>query len=159
MTKTLKSIMCIVLCLVMAFSCTSAVYAESDWHSYWNENSRDISKGIYIAPGQTESERTIRWYTDSADDNYVALSENDDMAEAKEYTASVTETPQGDYSAEAYINNLEEGKTYYYTCNSENYTSSVYSFSTTEGNNFSALYVTDVHISYGEDGDNTDRDE
>ena len=155
MTKTLKSIMCIVLCLVMAFSCTSAVYAESDWHSYWNENSRDISKGIYIAPGQTESERTIRWYTDSADDNYVALSENDDMAEAKEYTASVTETPQGDYSAEAYINNLEEGKTYYYTCNSENYTSSVYSFSTTEGNNFSALYVTDVHISYGEDGEDS----
>lgn len=155
MNRTVKSIICLVLCAVLAFSCTTAAFAGDSWNEYWQSNSEDISRGIYVAPGKTESERTIRWYTDSAEGNYVALSLKDDMSGAEEYTATVIETPQGDYSAEAYIDSLEGGKTYYYTCNSEDYTSSVYSFKTVSGNDFSALYVTDVHISYGEDGEDS----
>ena len=155
MKKTIKSIFCVFLCVVLISGFSATAFAADDWNTYWEENSTDIEKGIYIAPGQTESERTIRWYSDSADGNFVALSTNEDMTSAKEYTASVTETPQGDYSAEAYISSLEAGETYYYTCNSKDYTSSVYSFSTVEGNSFSAMYVTDVHISYGEDGDDS----
>ncbi len=155
MNKTMKNILCVFLCAVISFSCMTTAFAVDEWHTYWQSNSEDISKGIYIAPGQTESERTVTWYSDKADGNYVSLSTADDMSGAEKYTASVTETPQGDYSAEAYINNLEKGKTYYYTCNSGDYTSSVYSFSTVEGNDFSALYVTDVHISNGEDGEDS----
>ena len=151
MNKTMKSILCLVLCMVLAFSCMTTAFAGDEWHSYWQSNSDEISRGVYVAPGQTESERTITWYSDKADGNYAALSASEDMADAVKYTATVTETPQGDYSAEAYINDLEAGKTYYYTCNSGDYTSSVYSFSTVKDNDFSALYVTDVHISYDEE--------
>ncbi len=153
MKKITKSSICFVLCLILAFSCFTTAFAGDNWHTYWQTNSEDISKGIYIAPGQTESERTIRWYTDKAEGNYVALSLSEDMNNAEKYTASVTETPQGDYSAEAYISSLEKGETYYYTCNSDGYTSSVYNFTTVADNEFSALYVTDVHISYDEENE------
>lgn len=151
MNKITKRCICFILCAVLAFSCMTTAFAGDEWHTYWQSNSKDISKGIYIAPGQYENERTIRWYSDKAEGNYVALSLNENMSGAEKYTATVTETPQGDYSAEAYIGDLEEGETYYYTCNSDDYTSSVYSFTTVDGNDFSALYVTDVHISYDEE--------
>ncbi|MCQ2479106.1 MAG: metallophosphoesterase [Clostridia bacterium] len=150
MKKTLKRFACVLLCFALLFSFTGTAFGAESWEMYWQSNSKDIESGIYVAPGQTESERTIRWYSDSADGNVAKLSLNEDMSDAKEYTASVTETPQGDYSAEAYISGLEKGETYYYTCNSGDYTSSVYSFSTVADTSFSALYVTDVHISYDE---------
>lgn len=154
MKKTLKSILCLVLCTVLVFGYTGTAVAESDWDSYWQSNSTDIQKGIYVAPGQTESERTITWYTDVTECNYASISLNENMTSAVTYTATLTKTPQGDYSAEAYINNLKEGKTYYYTCTSGNRVSSVYSFETTSGSDFSALYVTDVHVSYDEENEN-----
>ncbi|MCQ2471281.1 MAG: metallophosphoesterase [Clostridia bacterium] len=150
MKKIFTRLTCVVLCLVLLFSFTNTAFAADGWHEYWQANSADIEKGIYIAPGQTESERTIRWYSDSKDGNFAEISLSEDMADAKQFTASVTETPQGDYSAEAYISGLEKGETYYYTCNADGYKSSVYSFSTVADTSFSALYVTDVHISYDE---------
>jgi len=150
MKKTMRNLVCILLCLVLAMSCTSSAFAGDTWDAYWKSNSTDIEKGIYVAPGQTESERTVTWYTDIADGNYVALSLNEDMTDAVTYSATTVETPQGDYSAEAYINNLEKGETYYYTCNSGSYASNVYSITTVAGSDFSALYVTDVHVSYDE---------
>ena len=150
MKKTMKSLMSFVLCVILTFSCTGAAFAGGDWDAYWQTNSTDIEKGIYVAPGQTESERTVTWYTDVEDGNYVSLSQNKNMTNAVTYSAATIETPQGDYSAEAYIGDLEKGETYYYTCTSGSYTSNVYSITTTAGNDFSAMYVTDVHISYDE---------
>ena len=156
MKKTIRSIMCVFLCAVIALGCTGTAFAADSWSTYWNENSTDIQNGIYVAPGHTESERIITWYTDSAKDNFVAVSLNEKMTSAVTYSATVAETPQGDYSAEAYVNNLKLGETYYYTCNSKGYTSSVYSFTTVEDKDFSALYVTDVHISYDDSGADPD---
>lgn len=158
MKKTMRSIMCFVLCAVIALGCTGTAFAADSWSTYWQENITDIEKGIYVAPGQTESERFITWYTDTADGNYVSLSFSSNMSAPVKYSADVTETPQGDYSAEAYISKLELGKTYYYTCSSGSYTSSVYSFSTVKSTDFSALYVTDVHISFDDDETNPDKD-
>ena len=150
MKKTMRSVLCFILCTVLVFGCAESAFAGDSWDAYWKSNSTDIEKGIYVAPGQTESERTVTWYTDYADGNYVSLSTKKDMTKAVTYSAETIETPQGDYSAEAYINNLEEGTTYYYTCTSGSYTSNVYSITTSEGTDFSAMYVTDVHISYDE---------
>lgn len=156
MKKRMKNLLCIVMCAVMLFTCAGTAFAQDNWSAYWKSNSTDIENGIYVAPGQTESERTVTWYTDIKSDNYVELSLNRNMTDAVTYSASVVETPQGDYSAEAYISNLEEGKTYYYTCNSGEYTSEVYSITTTADSDFSALYVTDVHISYDDTGADPD---
>ncbi|MCQ2483994.1 MAG: metallophosphoesterase [Clostridia bacterium] len=149
--RNMKRALSVFLCIVIAFSCTGVAFAQDSWNAYWQSNSTDIEKGVYVAPGQTESERTIRWYTDSKDRNYVLLSESKDMSKAQQITANVTATPQGDYSAEAHITSLKEGTTYYYTCNSDGYKSAVYSITTSTRSEFSALYVTDVHISYDEE--------
>lgn len=158
MRNNFKRALSVILCIVIAFSCAGTSFAKDSWDAYWRSNSTDIENGIYVAPGKTESERIITWYTDSKDNNYVLLSDNKNMTNAEKYTASVTKTPQGDFSAEAYIYALEEGNTYYYTCNSTNFSSSVYSITTSSGNDFSALYVTDVHISYDEENENSIKD-
>ncbi|MCR5151418.1 MAG: metallophosphoesterase [Clostridiales bacterium] len=147
MRQNLKRTLGILLAAIILLSGVSFAWASFDWESYWQQNGEEIARGVYVAPGHTESERIIRWYTEEKDGNTVAVSKSEDMNGAVTFTAGTVPTLQGDYSAEAEIKNLKSGKTYYYTCSSGSYSSPVYHFETASGSDFSALYVTDVHIS------------
>lgn len=118
-------------------------------------SSKDVQAGIYVAPGHTESERNIHWYSDSSEKTYAVISENEDLSEPVVINPETEETPQGDYTNVAYVSGLKAGETYYYAIFDNGEYSETYSFTTVDGNSFSALYVTDVHVSYDDENEDT----
>ncbi len=114
-------------------------------------NTEEATRGITVNPGKTESERNFSWYmNESVTSCAVEISENEDMQDAKSFTGEIITTYQGDKAAKVTVTELEENKTYYYTCVSGDEKSEVYSFKT-EDNTFSALYMSDIHICYSEE--------
>ncbi len=120
-------------------ACDAAL--EAEW-----ENTEEAKRGITVNPGKTESERNFSWYM-SADvsECRVEISEKEDMSDAEAFTGEIITTYQGDKAAKVTVTGLESEKTYYYTCVSGEEKSEVYSFKT-DGDTFSALYMSDIHV-------------
>lgn len=135
------------MALIMLFSSFSvAAGAASDaWNTYWGSFSKDIEASIMLTPGSNETERYISWYSDSDKGAVVLI--NSLGLEAASFTASAKATPQGDYRLCAVIAGLEAGKTYSYYCQSGSVRSEVYSFTVDKDDSFTAMYMTDIHIS------------
>ncbi len=147
-----KKLVSVVLCFLIAFSATVPSFASGNvaWELLWE---KEYENGVILFPGSDNSEINVSWYhSEEADDAEVRVSSAQDLDGYKTYTAANVAAPDGDYSYKATVTGLEAGKTYFYQCISGNFKSDVYSFETDENpNEFTAIYMTDIHISYAKD--------
>ncbi len=148
--KKSKSILCIVLSLVMIFTAVPAVSAVSVWDSIWNDT-EEVEKAIIMQPGRDESERNFSWYmSEDVTSCSIKISTDPFMLNSKTVEGEVISDMHGKNVAKVTTTGLEAGETYYYVCMSGEEESNVYSFSTVEDDSFSALYMSDIHITLDE---------
>ncbi len=149
MKKTTK-LLSAVLSILMIFTAVAPVSAVSAWDMYW-ENTEESQQGIIVQPGKDESERNFSWYmkvyqTECA----VEISTSSLMTDAEIFRGKAIRDRHGNNVAKVTVTGLEENTTYYYTCVTEHEKSEVYSF-TTDDDTFSALYMSDIHITLDEE--------
>ncbi len=149
--KIAAFILCVSFMLsALQFSAGAAVSAE-EWGEYFEEYSKGYGN-VLMNPGSDDSERNFSWYSEKGSkDCKVLVSENDDMTNPKEFSGKTVKTPEGDCVNKVTVSGLEDGKTYYYKCVCSTAESDVASFNTISGNEFTAMYVTDIHVTYNED--------
>jgi len=154
--KNTKTLVSLFLAALLLFTLALPAFATENridlapLEEQWNDT-EEATRGITVNPGKTESERNFSWYMDeSVTSCAVEISENEDMSDSKSFAGEIITTYQGDKAAKVTVTDLEENKTYYYTCVSGDEKSEVYSFKT-EDNTFSALYMSDIHICYSEE--------
>ena len=158
MKKMSKNIIALFIAVLMLATTAIPSFAMSDiaWDLVWEGG--DTKAAITMFVGSNESERNFSWYSDTQSEPYVKIAKNLLMLDASTFTGTSVAAPDGDYSNKVVVTGLEEDTTYYYQCVSGDFTSAVYSFTTDSGADFSALYVTDVHVSYSDEDENSLRD-
>ena len=151
--KKVKNALCVVLSLILVLSSSPAVSAVSLWDAFWSADEADDA--LIMQPGKDESERNFSWYMTENTSCAVEISTNFLMLDSKSFTGDIVDDRQGGYFAKVTVTGLSEGETYYYTYSSGEEKSSVYSFKTVKGDSFSALYMSDIHITLDEEAGNT----
>lgn len=156
--KTTKSLFCLLLCIVMLFTFSSGALAgldeqsRNEWNKAWAKSEKDVKAAVTMFPGNDGNDRTVAWYSDSAE-GYVEL---EHLNNTEKIEATATKTAKDDYRLCVSFTDLEEGS-YSYKCISGDYASDTYTFSIENYDSFTALYVSDIHISESDD-ENSIRD-
>ena len=150
-----KKLLCVLLSVaVMAVSLVpSFALGEANvWETLWES---EYDNGVVLFPGSNNSEMNVSWYSETESEPVVILSDAYSVtAECEEFTGNCVQAPDGDYANKVTLTGLEAGKTYSYKCISEGFESKTYYFKTDENENeFSALYMTDIHISFSNEDD------
>ena len=147
-----KRFLSVILAFVIAITALVPSFAlsrEDIWEQYWEE---EYENGVVLFPGSDNSEMNVSWYSDTESKPEVYDSESFTFSSCKTYSGYCVEAPDGDYSNKVTITGLEAGATYYYKCVSEGFESNIYSFETdADENKFTALYMTDIHVSHIKD--------
>lgn len=147
MKKMMKTVSIFMAVLLLVCSCVAPVNAVSVWDVFWADE-EESARGIIMQPGADETQRNFSWYMpQDVTECSVLVSTNALMLQAEEYEGDVIDSYQGDKVAKVTVSELECGETYYYVCVSGEEKSAVYSFETVEDDAFSALYISDIHIS------------
>ena len=151
MKRTVSFLLCFAL-LCATLCCGASAYVSDDaWQRYYAAYTEDGS-AIYLAPGKDETERNFSWYAPAGSENCrVRISDRADLSVARVFAGTTLQTPEGDVRCKVTASVLRPGKTYYYKCMTDTWESETYSFSTLSGNDFTALYTTDIHVSYSEE--------
>jgi len=145
--KNTKRFLSLILTLVMLFTLSSTAFAGFDdiskgiWDAAWAKSEKTIKAAVTMFPGSDENDRIIAWYSDTAE-GYVELK---GLKGSEKITASVKKTPEGDNRLWAELNDLEPG-IYTYRCVSGEYKSMFYTFTVEKPDSFTAVYVSDIHI-------------
>ena len=149
----LKKLISVVLCVTMLLCvpCLNVSAVEmtyDEWEEYW-ANGGEISNAQMMSPGSNESERNFSWYSPlDAGKCSVKISLDPEMkTDVRSFPGTWVNTLQGDRSNKVTVTGLNPGTTYYYTCCTDLGETAVRSFKTDSGNDFSAVYLTDIHIS------------
>lgn len=151
MKRTISLLLCLALLSGLLSVGASALDADDAWQQYYAAYTEDGS-AVYMAPGADETERNFSWYApQDAGTCRVLVGERDDLSDAKTFTGTSLETPEGDLRCKVTVSALEAGKTYFYKCATDAWESEAYTFSTVSGGDFTAMYTTDIHVSYEED--------
>ena len=138
MKKTLSAVVSLIL--IFAFSVQIFAMSESEWNTYWSSEEKEAS--VYVSPGHTESERYFTWYAKENGKGNVTLKTK---SGEKTFSAKAQNTPQGDYIYKAFATGLESGE-YTYVCKGGGFESEERTLTVSNSSDFSALYVTDVHM-------------
>ena len=155
-SKKLISFVLAAIILVTAVVPSFAGLDEAAWELNW---SQEYENGVILFPGSDNSEMNVSWYCSEKTNGSVKVSSLQNLSNSKTFTAECVEAYNGDYAYKATITGLEAGKTYFYQCVSGDFVSNVYSFKTDENKNeFSAVYMTDIHVSYNEKDENGIKD-
>ncbi len=144
----------LMLISVLPFSAFAADFTKEAWDSYYADANGEISAAITMTPGSDETERYISWYSPSATGKVVLTNA---LGVEIEYPATAKQTAQGDYRLQAVIEGLSPEAAYSYRCVSEGFESAEYIIAPT-GDEFTAMYVTDIHVSQSDDNENAVRD-
>ncbi len=143
----MKKATSVLLAVILMASCLVPAGALSAWDAYWAD-SKEAARGIIMQPGEDETQRNFSWYMDAdVTSCHVEISDNPQMANAEIISGEIIDAYQGDKVAKVTVSELDLGETYYYTCVSGDEKSAVYTFETVEADSFSALYLSDIHIS------------
>ncbi|MBQ3603468.1 MAG: metallophosphoesterase family protein [Clostridia bacterium] len=155
--KTFRNSFAAVLAVIMLFTCTFAANAVSKevWDSNWTAKQEDINAAVVMTPGADETQRVISWYSDS-DNGKVVL--YDILGADHIFNAGATATPDGDYRLSATVTDLLPGREYSYICKSGDWESDTYTFTTIDDAAFTAVYMTDIHVSFDKTPENSVRD-
>ncbi len=157
--KKSKRIISLALTLIMLFSVSTTALAAKDntsekaWNTAWDKNSEEIAAAVTLFPGSNEKERIVAWYSVS-DTGYVELKSSEST---KKIDAVAKATPEGDFRLSAVLSELAEG-TYTYKCVSGDFTSEKYTFKVEKAGAFTAMYVSDIHVSESDENENEVRD-
>ena len=147
--KTLsKRALSLLLAAIIIVSAAIPTFASDvAWDAWWS--SAESQSGINVFPGSDESERLFSWYSDSESEPRVEIYT---INFTKAFKGTSTRTYGGSYVNKVAVTGLEADTTYSYRCFSGDYKSAIYTFTTGGGDSkdFSAMYVTDVHITYDE---------
>ncbi len=149
--KITKKLLAIILAGVMLFamSCQTFAVSKENWAQVWT--SADAAAGIIMFVGSDESERNFSWYSETESEPYISISEKKNLKSAEVFKGTCIDAVEGGVVNKVTVSGLAENTTYYYKCTSEGFESEVYSFKTDSGSDFSAMYVTDVHITQIDD--------
>ena len=142
-----KRALSLAVALIIALTViTPSFAADITWESLW---ATEYDNGVILFPGSDETEMNVSWYYSEKTEPKVKLSKNIDLSDSKTFTGDSVETYDRDFANRVTITGLEKGEKYYYQCVSGEFKSNVYSFETAENpNEFSALYMTDIHVSF-----------
>lgn len=146
-----QKVLSVLLATVMLFTAFAPAFAATPvetWNGY--VETADAKAGIVMFPGRNDTERNFSWYTDENATPEIRLSLSADMSDTESFTGYTEQSYYGNYSNKVTLTGLEQGKTYYYQCISGSFKSQVYSFVTDNDDSFTAMYVTDIHVSYDE---------
>ncbi len=150
MKKSVKMIS-VFLSLMLFLSCfgvSGFAYSDTAWDTYWETD--EAQNGLIMQPGSNESERNFSWYMPAGTKSCcVLVSESPDMSDAQSFYGRVIGTQQGDCAAKVTVSGLKENTDYFYACVTDDEQGDTYTFSTVS-DEFSAMYVTDIHVSDGE---------
>ena len=152
----LSVLLAVIIMLSSAVSFNAFALDKAVWDTNWAENSDEVSAAITMTPASNDSDRYISWYS-AADSGKVTVKNADGTAFGT-FEAQAVATPQGDYRLVAYISGLEVGKEYTYTCQSGEWTSETYNISAYSSDSFTAVYVSDIHVSHSDEDENSIRD-
>lgn len=151
-----KRLLSAILAVVIMVSAVVPSFASTGWEQLWE---KEYSNGVILFPGSDNGEMNVSWYYAEKTAPEVRVSDSQSFGSYKAYTGTCVEAPDGDYANKVTITGLEAGKTYYYQCISGDFKSTVYSFETDENpNEFSAVYMTDIHVSYNTNDPNGIKD-
>lgn len=154
MNSIFKKTISFILIAVFVIGCSSnisALTADKEWEDYYNSYMTD-GKSVLMSPGSNETQRNFSWYSSKNSGKcYVAVSKNSDMSNSVKYSGTHISTPNGDRTNKVTVSNLEAGTTYYYQCITNDGVSPVESFNTITSSSFTAMYVTDIHVSRDDD--------
>jgi len=122
--------------------------ATAQWDAYWSDYVAD-GRAVYLAPGADDTEMRFAWMGVAyADVPYVLVSKNSNMSPAQRFDGLFVSGFDVVNSAHVTADGLEENTTYYYRCVCGAGETPVQSFKTgARGDAFSAVFVTDIHIS------------
>ena len=150
--KTPKKLLALILAVGMLFSfvVTSFAGEKEDWVKIWESNNAEA--GIIMFVGSNEAERNFSWYSETESEPSVKISTKKDLSSAEVFKGTCIEAVDSGVVNKVTVTGLKENTTYYYKCESKGFESKVYSFKTDGGSDFSAMFVTDVHITAIDDG-------
>ncbi len=155
MKKTVNRSLALLLVLALLFGSSmsaNALYADSAWQSYYADYMAD-GHAVIMNPGSDDTQRNFSWYSASNEGKAkILLSESPEFTDAKTFTGKAVRTPEGDRANKITVSGLEAGKTYYYRCCNGDTVIKEDSFRTIAGKEFTAVYMTDIHISRKQDG-------
>lgn len=142
----MKRFLSIIIVIIMLFTLAIPSFAVSkeEWQKLWESDNSDA--GIIMFVGSNESERNFSWYSSAEGESSVVISEHKDLSSPEIFKGTQFNSVEGSVVNKVTVTGLKENTTYYYKCVSPNFESKVYSFKTDGGAEFSAMYVTDVHI-------------
>lgn len=154
-----KRIASLLIAVIIAFSAVLPSFAAFEtvaWEVMWD---KEYNNGVILFPGSDNSQVNVSWYHTEETEPQVIVSASDDLLEPQTFTGTCVATYDGAYSNKVTVTGLEAGKKYFYQCISGEFKSAVYSFETdAKPNEFSACYVTDVHISHSDEDPNCIKD-
>lgn len=138
----MKKAISFLLAIVFVLGVPSAALAasESEWNTYWESEEKDAA--VYVSPGHSESEKLFTWFGENGGEGKVVLKNGE---EEKAFSALGEKTSRGDFVFKVTASGLSVGE-YDYVCESEGFTSEKRTISVSDETSFSALYVTDVHM-------------
>lgn len=144
--KSVKKLSALLLALVMllTMSFPTLAVSEKDWEKEWS--SADAQAGIVMFVGSNESQRNFSWYSKLKSSPKVIISTNEALENPLTFVGRSVKAVEGGFVNKVTALSLKENTKYYYQCISEGFESEIYSFKTSGGSDFSAMYVTDVHI-------------
>lgn len=141
MKKIISFVVCFVLLFTSVFTASGADVSEKKWLKMWSDYSENIAPAVTMFPGSNEGERYIAWYSESAE-GYVML---EGQKGTEKIAAESKISADGGYRLCAALTGLAEGE-YTYTCHSGDFESESYSFTCEKADEFTALFVTDIHM-------------
>lgn len=153
MKKTMQKFLIVWIIIAVVFSgalSASAVsYSMTDaqWAEYWSGYTAE-GRAVYLAPGADDTEMRFSWLCSAgAEKPAVIISENAGMANTKIFEGSAVWSKGTGFGAHVTATGLKENTTCYYQCRDAAGETAVKSFRTTaKGGDFSAIYLTDIHI-------------
>ena len=153
MKKTLSFLLAVVM-LAVSLSVPSFAMTRAEWDAYLAADA-DAGRGVVMQPGVDGTQKNFSWYAPAGTSEVcVDVSLSPDMADAVCFKGGMIPAWQGDRAAKVTVTGLAAGATYYYTCNTDGVPGGVYTFTTPASDRFSALYVTDIHITDSKDDPN-----
>lgn len=154
----MKKFLCLTLSLILLLGNITFAFAtdKEEWDEYWLED--ESQSGIVMFPGSDETQRNFSWYSKTQSTPKVYVTDMTDETQTVFEGKSIKAT-DGDYANKVTVTGLEPGTEYEYYCVSDGYTSQTYSFATAEDDSFTAMYVTDIHVSYSDEDENSLRDQ
>lgn len=150
MKKIISFALCFVLLFTSVFTVSAADISQKKWNEMWSDYEKNIAPAVTMFPGSNENERYIAWYSESAE-GYIELV-GESISE--KFRAESKPSQDGGYRLCVKLTELPEGE-YTYNCMSGDYTSDTYTFTVEDADEFTALFVTDIHMSEEEENENS----